>query len=303
MKRFPITPYLYLLFPIILMAVFFFIPFLMALGISFQDYSQDLYHPVFVGLKNYEAIFQNATFWQSFINTFVFLFGVVPAMVALPIILAIALNQEIKGISFFRSLIYFPVIISMVVVGITWKWLYQKDGILNYAFTALHLPVPDVFKNGWLINPDIAIYAVMIVIVWKGVAYYMMMYLAHLQSLSKELYESAELDGANWLQKHWHITLPHLRPTMVMVAVISTIGCLKIFSEIYVMTKGGPIGTTQTLVYFIYQRAFENLDLGIASAAGIILMVILLVFSLIQLKLTGFGETAEDAVKPTTVTT
>ncbi|MEB3286982.1 MAG: sugar ABC transporter permease [Vampirovibrionales bacterium] len=288
------TPYLYLALPLLMMAIFFFMPFFMALGISAMDYGENLYAPKFTGLANYLALWHSGSFWQSLGNTFFFLFGVVPAMVCLPILLAIALNTDLKGISIFRSVIYLPVIISVVVVGITWKWLYQKDGILNYGFTLFGLEAPEALKSGWLLNPDVAIYAVMLVIVWKGLAYYMMMYLAHLQSLSRELYESADLDGAGWLERHWHVTLPHLRPTMVMVAIISTIGCLKIFAEIYVLTKGGPVGTTRTLVYFIYQRAFENLDLGIASAAGIVLMTILLVLSLIQLKYTGFGQTAEN---------
>lgn len=282
------TPYWYLITPLVMVLAFFVIPFVMALGISTRDYGQDLYQPAFVGLGNYQALFSNPLFWQSLGNTVVFLLGVVPAMIALPIILAVVLNHNVKGISIFRSIIYLPVIISIIVVGITWKWLYDKDGLINYFLSLVGIP-----KIGWLINPDIAIYAVMIVIVWKGLAYYMMMYLANLQTLSKDLYESADIDGANWWQRHWHITVPHLRPTMTMVAIISTIGCLKLFGEIYVMTKGGPVGSTQTLVYFIYQRAFENLDLGLASAAGVVLMVILMILTILQLK---FSE--EDMPNP-----
>jgi putative chitobiose transport system permease protein len=167
----------------------------------------------------------------------------------------------------------------MVVVGIAWKWLYAYDGLINYGLTLFGLP-----KTGWLVNPDIALWAVMLVIVWKGLAYYMMMYLAHLQSISQELYQAAEMDGASRFQKHWHITIPALWPTIIMVAIISTIGSLKVFTEIYVMTQGGPVGSTQTLVYQIYEQAFQSLDLGLASAGGLVLMVILIVMSLIQLR-------------------
>lgn len=287
------TPYLYLILPAIFMVSFFFLPLIMAFGISLSDYSRDIYHPSFVGLLNYARLAHSAPFWSALRNTFVFLLGVVPAMVVLPIFLALLLNGKLKGIAIFRSLIYIPVVISMVVVGIAWRWLYADDGLLNWFLSLFHLP-----RVGWLVSPDIALYSVMIVVVWKGLAYYMMMYLAHLQSLSSDLYEAADIDGANLWQKHWHVTLPYLRPTMVMVAIISTIGSLKVFTEIYVMTRGGPVGATKTLVYYIYERAFENLDLGIASAAGIVLMLILLAFSLLEMKLSPKEDTPQKALKP-----
>lgn len=274
------TPYWYLVLPAIFMIGFFFLPLLMAFRISLSDYSHTIYEPAFVGFANYAHLAHSAPFWNSLKNTFVFLLGVVPAMVILPIFLALLLNGKLKGIEIFRSLIYMPVVISMVVVGIAWRWLYADDGLINWFLSLFHIG-----KVGWLVNPDIALYSVMIVVVWKGMAYYMMMYLAHLQSLSQDLYEAAEIDGASLWQKHWNVTLPHLRPTMVMVAIISTIGSLKVFTEIYVMTRGGPVGATKTLVYYIYERAFENLDLGVASAAGIVLMLILLVFSILEMKL------------------
>lgn len=274
------TPYLYLILPALFMLGFFFLPLLMAFKISLFDYSHDLYTPQFVGMGNYTGLFHSAPFWNAMKNTFVFLLGLVPSMIIVPIFLALLVNGRLRGIELFRSLIYIPVVISMVVVGIAWRWLYADDGLINWFLSLFHLG-----KVGWLVDPDIALYAVMIVVIWKGVAYYMMMYLAHLQSISQDLYEAAEIDGASLWQKHWNVTVPHLRPTMVMVAIISTIGSLKVFTEIYVMTRGGPVNATKTLVYYIYERAFENLDLGIASAAGIVLMLILLVFSILEMKL------------------
>lgn len=286
------TPYLYLLLPAIFMIGFFFLPLVMAFGISLSDYSKDIYDPAFVGLGNYARLSHSAPFWHALRNTFVFLLGVVPAMVVLPIFLALLLNGKLKGIAVFRSLIYIPVVISMVVVGIAWRWLYADDGLINWFLSLFNIG-----KVGWLVNPDIALYSVMIVVVWKGLAYYMMMYLAHLQSLSQDLYEAAEIDGANLWQKHFNVTLPHLRPTMVMVGIISTIGSLKVFTEIYVMTRGGPVNATKTLVYYIYERAFENLDLGIASAAGIVLMLILLAFSMLEMRLSPKDEPASKPVE------
>lgn len=279
------TPYYYLLLPAIFMLAFFVVPLVMAFQISLLDYSHDLYTPAFVGFKNYITLSQAEPFWSSLKNTFIFLLCVVPAMITLPIILALLVNGNLKGMTLFRSLIYIPVVTSIVVVGLTWKWMYADDGLFNWFLSLFHIP-----KVGWLVNPDVALYSVMIMVVWKGLAYYMMMYLAHLQSLSQDLYEAADIDGANLWQKHLNVTLPHLRPTMVMVAIISTIGCLKVFAEVYVMTRGGPVGATKTLVYYIYERAFENLDLGIASAAGIVLMLILLVLSVIEMQVSHKEE-------------
>jgi len=258
---------------------------------SLLDYGQNLVSPRFIGLGNYQTLFSNAEFWNACRNTLVFMLGVVPAMAILPIGLAVLLNTPLRGIAVFRLLIYLPVVISMVVVGIAWKWLYAKDGLLNDVLARLGFsPI------NWLVNPDIAMFAIMAVVVWKGVAYYMMMYLAQLQSTSKELYEAAKIDGASVWQSHWHVTLPHLRPTMLLVMVISTIGSLKAFTEMYVMTRGGPIGATETWVYFIYKRAFEHLDLGIACAAGLVLMLVLIGLSAIQL--TVFKTEDNDLPKP-----
>lgn len=294
----PWTPYLYLATPLVLLVVFFIAPVFSTFQMSLLDYSHDLYQPDYVGSANYETLFHSVRFWKALGNTLLFVIGVVPAMCALPMVMAILVNQPLKGIQLFRTLIYIPVVISMVVVGIAWKWLYAYDGLLNYFVTQLGMP-----KISWLVNPDIALYAIMVVVVWKGLAYYMMMYLAHLQTVDKELYQAAEIDGASLLQKHWHITLPSLWPTVMMVAIISTIGSLKIFTEIYVMTQGGPMGATQTLVYQIYEQAFQSLDLGLACAGGLVLMAILLVLSIIQLRFSqwdnlglGAGNKAKKAV-------
>lgn len=287
----PTTPYLFLGVPLALLAVFFILPVGMAFYMSLLDYGHDLYTPAFVGGGNYIALAQSDGFWRSLGVTFLYVLGIVPAMCTLPIFMAILLNGKLKGAAVFRTLLYIPVIVSMVVVGIAWKWLYAHDGLINYVLSLVHLP-----KIGWLVHPDIALYAVMIVVVWKGLAYYMMMYLAHLQGVPDELYQAAEIDGANTWQKHWYVTVPHLWPTVVMVGIISTIGSLKLFTEIYVMTRGGPMGSTQSLVYYIYQRAFENLDLGIACAAGLILMGLLMILSMVQMRFSQW-ETVANAPK------
>ncbi len=274
-----LRPWLYLAIPLLLLGLFFIVPMGMAFYISMLDYGHSIFSPAFIGFKNYTDLLAAPRFWQVALNTALFTLAVVPAMIFVPILVALVVNNQLKGISLFRALIYLPVVVSLVVAGIAWKWLYASDGLINYLLSCLGIP-----KIQWLVSPDIALYAIGIMVVWKGVGYYMMMYLANLQSISSELYEAAEVDGATLWQKHWHITVPHLRPAMAMVAIISTIGALKVFTEIYVMTRGGPVGSTETFVYYIYDQAFGNLNLGTASAAGFLLMLIVFVLSLINIK-------------------
>jgi len=213
------------------------------------------------------------------LNTLIYLIGVVPILVVLPLIIAIAVNQKLRGIAIFRTTIYIPVIVSLVVAGIAWKWIYASNGILNYLISLIHLP-----PIGWLTDPKVAIYSVMAVTVWKGLGYYMVVYLAALTSVPKDLYEAAEIDGANEMMKHFVVSVPHLRPTIALVSIISSISAMKVFVEIYIMTQGGPMNASKTIVYYIYQRAFENLDLGYASAAGVVLLVIIMILSMINMK-------------------
>ncbi len=163
-------------------------------------------------------------------------------------------------------------------MAIAFKWLYAPNGLLNYFMEILNLPAVS-----WLSSPRAAMISVALVTVFKGIGYYMMIYLASLMSVPKELYEAAEIDGANEFQKHMTVTIPHLMPTIALVSTISAISALKVFVEIYVMTKGGPLDSTKTIVYYIYERAFENLDIGLASAACVVLLIIVMIFSIINI--------------------
>ncbi len=278
MNKSRFTPYIFMLPALCVLLVFFFIPFFQTIGLSFFDYTDNLYNPNLVGLKNYIDIIHNPIFYKVMWNTFLYLFVAVPVLVVFPLFLAVLINQKIKGITLYKILIYLPVIVSIVVAAIAFKWLYAQDGILNYLMQVLHLP-----SIGWLTDPKYAIYSVIILTIWKGVGYYMMIYLASLMSVPKELYEACDIDGANFLQKHLTVTIPHLMPTIALVTTISSISAMKIFAEIYVMTKGGPINSTKTIVYYIYEKAFENLDLGYASAMAVILLVIVLILSFINI--------------------
>lgn len=273
-----IAPYLFILPAAVILIIFFFLPFFQTIGLSFFDYSDSIYHAKFSGLQNYVEIIKNPVFYKVMWNTLLYLIVAVPILATFPLFLAILINQKIKGITLYKILIYLPVIISIVVAAIAFKWLYAQEGILNYLMQILHLPV-----IGWLTDPNYAIYSVIILTIWKGIGYYMMIYLASLMSVPKELYEACDIDGANFWQKHLTVTVPHLMPTIALVTTISSISAMKIFAEIYVMTKGGPLNSTKTIVYYIYEKAFENLDLGYASAMAVILLIIVMIFSVINI--------------------
>jgi len=201
----------------------------------------------------------------------------------LPLLVAVLVNDTtLKGVTIFRTIYYFPVVTSMVVAGIIWKWMYMENGLLNYVlvniFHILNEPI------SYLTNPNTALFCIMVVTIWKGIGYYMVLYLAGLQSINKELYEAATIDGASKFRQLIRITIPLLAPTMAVVAIMSSMAAMKVFDEIYVMTAGGPFNSTRTLVYEIYDTAFDKLKFGYASSIGVILFIMLFVFSFISMK-------------------
>lgn len=272
------TPYLFLLPAATVLIVFFFIPFFQTFGLSFFDYSSSLYNPNFVGADNYIKLFKEPVFYKVMFNTFMYLVIAVPFLVTFPLFLAILINQKIRGITLYKILLYLPVIVSIVVAAIAFKWLYAGQGILNYILSLFHIK-----SIGWLVDTKWALFSVALVTIWKGIGYYMMIYLASLMSVPQDLYEACDIDGANFITKHLTVTIPHIIPTIALVSTISTISAMKVFAEIYVMTKGGPLNSTKTIVYYIYERAFENLDLGYASALAVVLLVVVMGFSLINI--------------------
>ena len=272
------VPYLFLLPALAVLLVFFFIPFFQTIGLSFFDYSSSLYNPTFNGVDNYIKLFKEPVFYKVMFNTFMYLVIAVPFLVLFPLFIAVLINQKIRGITLYKILIYLPVIVSIVVAAIAFKWLYAGQGILNYLLSLFHIePI------GWLVDTKWALFSVAIVTIWKGIGYYMMIYLASLMSVPQELYEACDIDGANFIQKHLTVTIPHIMPTIALVSTISIISAMKVFAEIYVMTKGGPLDSSKTIVYYIYERAFENLDLGYASALAVVLLVVVMIFSLINI--------------------
>jgi putative chitobiose transport system permease protein len=277
-----LTPYLFLLPALIILGIAVFYPAFQAFSLSFTQYDLNLTQaPQWVGLKNFQRLAQDQVFWQTLTNSFCYLIGVVPVLVMAPLALAILVNQKLRGMAFFRMAYYTPVIISMVVAGIAWKALYANDGILNQLLKIIG------FSEGipWLTSPQLALWSVMVVTIWKGLGYYMVIYLAGLQGIPAELYEAAAIDGSDGWQKHWDITLPLMRPYLLLVAVISSISAMKVFEEVYIMTQGGPLNHSKTVVYYVYERAFQDLEINYASAIGLVLFIFILILSLINLRI------------------
>ena len=279
-----LTPYLFLFPALFLLGIVILIPTFQAFYLSFTQYNYDLTKPSnWIGLENFYRLSQDSAFWKTLIKTILYLFGVVPLLVSLPLLLAILVNNNLRGISLFRLAFYIPVIISTVVVGITWKALYSSNGLFNQMLNYLGIDaIP------WLTSTKMAIWSVMLVTVWKGLGYYMMIYLAGLQGISKELYEAAAIDGSDGWQKHLDITIPLMRSYILLVAVISSISAIKTFEEVYIMTQGGPLNSSKTIVYYLYEKAFHDLDINYACTIGLVLFLIILAFSIVNLKVSTY---------------
>jgi putative chitobiose transport system permease protein len=277
-----LTPYLFLAPALIVLALTVFWPALQAFYLSFTRFEYDLTQaPAWIGLANFQKLWRDPVFWKTLTNTLLYLICVVPILALLPLGIAILVNQKLTGIRWFRTAYYTPVVISMVVAGIAWKWLYASNGLLNQGLQWLG------FSEGipWLTSPDLALFSVMAVTVWKGLGYYMVIYLAGLQGIPADLYEAAAIDGSDGFQKHWDITIPLMRPYLFLVAVISSISATKVFEEVFIMTKGEPVNSSKTIVYYLYQRAFQDLEMGYACAIGLILFLIIFGLSILNLKL------------------
>ncbi|MEL7051567.1 MAG: sugar ABC transporter permease [Cyanobacteria bacterium J06634_6] len=283
-----LTPYLFLAPALLVLASVVFWPALQAFRLSFMEYGYDVTQaPDWVGLKNFERLLEDDTFWKTLKNTVVYLVCVVPILAIAPLLLAILVNQKLKGMQWFRVAYYTPVVVSMVVAGIAWKWLYAESGLLNqliFLVSDRETGIP------WLTSPDWVLFSVMAVTVWKGLGYYMVIYLAGLQGLPADLYEAAAIDGSDGWRKHWDITLPLMKPYIFLVSVISAISATKVFEEVFIMTQGGPRNASKTVVYYVYESAFADLDMSYACTIGLVLFLMILCLSFIRLVLSNPAE-------------
>lgn len=276
----PLMPYLFIIPACVVIGTFVIYPALKAIYLSFTNFNM-INEAGFVGFANYVNVWADPFFWVALKNTLLYMIVVVPVLVIAPIFLAALVNTSIPGITFFRAAIYLPVVTSLVISGLIWKWVFEEKGILNYVLIATGITDTAV---AFLTDPANALFSVMVVTIWSGMGYYMVIYLAGLQSIPRHLYEVAEVEGVSQWQQMLHITIPMLRSSIAVVTVMSSIAAMKVFEEVYVMTKGGPLDSTKTLVFYIYESAFDEFEMGYASAIGVILFLLTLVFSLINLR-------------------
>jgi putative chitobiose transport system permease protein len=289
-------PWLFLGPALLLLALSVLIPAAMALVMSVSRSGLDVGEPLqFVGLANVRRLLADPMLLKVSATTFLYLVGVVPPILLGSLALAVLVNRQLPGITLFRAAFYTPVLVSLVVAAIAFRWLYAETGLLNGWLTTLFgpggwlaLPGGGGFQPiGFLTDPLLALPAVMVVTLWKGLGYYMVIFLAGLQGIPGELYEAAALDGSTGLRRHLDITLPLLRPYITLVAVISAIGATKVFEEVFLMTQGGPADATRTLVYYVYDQAFAELEISYACTVGLALFLIVLLLSLIRLVFAG----------------
>ena len=253
--------------------IFIIIPVICSFGLSFAKW--DLLNPIqFVGLTNYREIFSEALFYKILLNTIVFALATSVLGVIIPLVLACILNSKVRGSEFYKTAYFLPFITPMIVIGVVWEWIFDPNiGLLNHV---LHLHI------NWLYDTHFAMPALIIVSVWKLIGYNMVIFLSSLAGISQSMFEAAKIDGANELQTFKNVTVPLLSPTIFFVVIITAISSFQVFDLIYLMTQGGPLNSTNVLVYAIYQNAFEYFNVGKASAIAYVLFVIILILTLVQ---------------------
>lgn len=253
--------------------IFIVIPVICSFGLSFTKW--DLLNPIrFVGLDNYKEIFSETLFFKIFWNTVVFAISTSVLGVIIPLILACILNSKIRGSEFYKTAYFLPFITPMIVIGVVWEWIFDPNiGLLNHI---LHLHI------NWLYDTHFAMPALIIVSVWKLIGYNMVIFLSSLSGISQSMFEAAIIDGATPFQTFKNVTIPLLSPSIFFVVIITAISSFQVFDLIYLMTQGGPLDSTNVLVYAIYKNAFEYFNVGKASAIAYVLFFIILVLTLVQ---------------------
>jgi len=280
--RFRAAPYLFLLPAVALIAIFIVYPILAVIYYSFTDY--DIVRPpVWIGLDNFRQILGDGTFWLALTHSIIYLVAT-PILIGLSISLAIVVNRKLRGIHIYRALYFVPAVGGSIAIGLSWRYLFDRNGFINsilQSFGIIHEPIQ------WLATPSLILPIAIMLTIWAGIGYYSVIFLAGLQNIPEELYDAARIDGCNDLQKHWHVSLPGLRPQIVFVAVISSLAALKVFDEIYVLTNrtGGILDSGVTMVFYLWRQAFQLHHAGYASAIAIVLLAITLVFSVVNVRL------------------
>lgn len=276
-----LKPYLFVAPALIVFIMFSIYPILNTIFLSFYEW--DMISPTkeFVGIKNYQTLFRDVKFYQTLSNTFVYMLLTVGLGVILAIALALFLRKDTRINKFMQNLIFTPYIVSLASISFLWMWLMNNDfGLLNYLLSLVGVGPID-----WLGNPKVALISLVIISVWKTLGYNTLIILSALQSIPKHLYEAASLDKATKRQTFFKITLPMISPTLFFLTIVSIIASFKVFETIQIITNGGPQNSTNTLVYSIYEYGFQFYKIGYASTIGVVLLVIISIFTIIYFKL------------------
>jgi multiple sugar transport system permease protein len=271
---------------LVLIGLFFFLPVGASLLLSITDF--DIYAlgntslARFVGVRNYANLIHNPTFWTAVENTFYFAVVGGPLTVAASLGAALLVNaRAVKLRGLFRTIYFTPFVTTLVAIAVVWRYLYHpRYGLLNYLLG--HIGVGPI---DWLGDPHWAMPSIILMAIWKNFGYNMLIFIAGLQSVPEELYEAARIDGAGALRRFWHVTVPQLAPTFLFVGVVTMIGYFQLFAEPYVMTGGGPLRATTSLVLFMYEEGFRWWRMGVAAAIAFVLFGIILLWTLVQMRL------------------
>ncbi len=257
------------------------IPVIATFYLSFTDYNI-FAAPNWIWFDNYIEMFQDPVFIQSIWNTVWYTFWTVPVSMAVAVVVAVALNQGLRAQKFYRTAFFLPQVTATVAIAMVWLWIFNPQyGILNAALEMVGIP-----GKAWLVDPDWALWSVIIVGAWQGIGIKMLIYIAALQNIDESLYEAASLDGASSVRKFFSITLPMLKPATFFVFIISIIGAFQVFDQIYVLTDGGPANATTMMTYEVYRSAFQEFRMGMAAAQSVVLFAFLLVMTLISRRVT-----------------
>jgi ABC-type sugar transport system permease subunit len=272
--------YLFITPAVSLLVLFSLISVLFSLYISFRDYSILSPDHVFVGLKNYRKALGEPLVRLAFRNTATYVIAFVPSVTIGSLTLAVLGNQIVRGRTLYRILFFIPSIVPVVVTSILWIWVYEPNGGLNRVLRVIGLDGPN-----WLMTPSLAMLSVVIMSVWMGLGYNMVIFMAGLADIPEVYYEAARVDGASHMDTFWYITLPLLRNAIIFVMVTLTIGAFQVFTQVYIMTRGGPMDLTQTVQYIIFREGFLLMKMGYAASISWMLFAIIFFFSALQLKL------------------
>ena len=290
MKRLEWQPiaYLFIAPAVILFAIFTFIPLFASLFLSFTEYNV-VHAPHWVGLKNFlTLLFHDHRFWKAFRNTVLYVIGVVPTGITISLIMAAALEELTRGKQLFKILYFIPTVTSVVAISAVWKWLFagEKFGLINYALIRLGFKPID-----WLLSPTWVLPAIIIMSVWAGLGYNLVFFSAGISTIPQALYEAAKVDGANWWQRFWNVTVPMLRPTLIFVIVMAVISSFQVFDQVYVLTSGtgegigGVLDSGLTLVSYLYEQGFVQFRMGYASAIAYLIFGSVFGLTLINIRM------------------